>query len=140
MADSRDVDVYKTADPVGGANSTNRGEPLATEDEQDEVRESDEKHAGFTETKSAAEARPAIGERLTSYATSASGASAITASHVELKQKPWYKTPNPLKWGTIPAVPTERTVSREVTAGFFSLLTFQWMAPVMSVSTSWPYI
>jgi len=140
MADSREVAEYRSTDPVAAANSTNRDELLATEEEKDEVCDDDEderRQAGFAETKSAAEARPAvaIGEPLTSYATSACGASATTASHVELQKKPWYKNPNPLKWGKVPPVPKERIVSREYDAGFFSRLIFQWMAPVMSVST-----
>lgn len=34
-----------------------------------------------------------------------------------------------------PPYPSERTVSPEYTAGIFSRLTFQWMSPMMSVST-----
>lgn len=34
-----------------------------------------------------------------------------------------------------PSYPSERTVSPEYTAGIFSRLTFQWMSPMMSVST-----
>ncbi|PGH17822.1 hypothetical protein AJ80_04644 [Polytolypa hystricis UAMH7299] len=43
----------------------------------------------------------------------------------------WYRRLNPLRLRKIPPVPTERTVSREYTAGFFSRITFQWMAPLM---------
>lgn len=51
----------------------------------------------------------------------------------EEKKKPWHKKLNPLRWGAPPPVPTERKVSREYQAGFFSMLTFQWMAPLMTV-------
>lgn len=138
--------------PAAAVNSTNREEPIAVDSEQDSrARESDEKterderdtdfekaeshesDAGFEKTKSAAEAKP-IGEPLAPYATSASGASATTTVPTVAAKKPWYKTPNPMKWGSIPPIPTERGVSREATAGWFSLLTFQWMAPVMTVS------
>lgn len=37
-----------------------------------------------------------------------------------------------------PSYPSERTVSPEYTAGIFSRLTFQWMSPMMSVSTDPP--
>ncbi|KAI9852566.1 MAG: hypothetical protein M1824_001855 [Vezdaea acicularis] len=47
------------------------------------------------------------------------------------KKKKWYKRLNPLKWGEKPPVPEERTVSREYGASFLSMLTFQWMAPIM---------
>ncbi|KAI1438241.1 ABC transporter family protein [Xylaria sp. CBS 124048] len=63
-----------------------------------------------------------------------------TTSHsvpVETKRV-WYKTPNPLMWGTIPPVPKERLVSREASAGFFSRLTFQWMAPFMNAGYKRP--
>lgn len=50
------------------------------------------------------------------------------------KKKKWYKRLNPLKWGEKPPVPEERTVSREYGASFLSMLTFQWMAPIMRVS------
>lgn len=71
-------------------------------------------------------------EQTKSYATSAV---TRTDSHVDAAQekKPWYKNINPLRWGKIPAVPTERTVSREYYASFLSLVYFQWMAPMMSV-------
>jgi ATP-binding cassette subfamily C (CFTR/MRP) protein 1 len=68
-----------------------------------------------------------------SYATTASGLSASeTESTKEVEQKPWYKKLNPLKWGPPPPVPKERIPSREYTAGFLSMMTFQWMAPLMS--------
>ena len=143
-------------DPAPVVNSTGRDEPLAVDDEQGRrARESDEKterderdtdfekaeshesDAGFEKTKTAAEAKP-IGEPLAPYATSASGASAATTVPTVAAKKPWYKTPNPMKWGSIPPIPTERGVSREATAGWFSLLTFQWMAPVMTVSAQCP--
>jgi ATP-binding cassette, subfamily C (CFTR/MRP), member 1 len=54
------------------------------------------------------------------------------------KKKKWYKRLNPLKRSIKPPVPQERQVSREYTAGFFSLLTFQWMAPLMSVGYQRP--
>lgn len=49
-------------------------------------------------------------------------------------KKPWYKKLNPLKRGTAIPVPADRKVSNEYGANLFSLLTFQWMAPLMKVS------
>jgi hypothetical protein len=47
----------------------------------------------------------------------------------------WTKL-NPLRRGAPPPVPAERiAVSPEYTAGFFSLLTFSWMTPLISVRT-----
>ncbi len=55
-------------------------------------------------------------------------------------RKPWYRTPNPLQWGRVPPVPSssERIVSREHGASFFSRLTFQWMTPIMSTGYKRP--
>lgn len=76
-------------------------------------------------------ARPEL-KATKSHATDTSVAT--TSANRQPESKPWYKTPNPLRWGGVPPVPEERIVSREYKAGFFSQLTFQWMAPLMSVS------
>jgi hypothetical protein len=70
--------------------------------------------------------------------TCATTASAVTRpeSQAPPKKKPWYKTPNPLRWGKIPPVPEARTVSREYNAPFLSLVYFQWIAPIMSVGSA----
>jgi ATP-binding cassette subfamily C (CFTR/MRP) protein 1 len=68
-----------------------------------------------------------------SYATGTSAVSAASERE-KLEQKPWYKQPNPLRWGKIPPVPGERKEPPEYKAGFFNLLFFQWMAPLMQVS------
>lgn len=46
----------------------------------------------------------------------------------------WYRRLNPLRWQTPPPVPDERTASREYGASFFSIVSFQWMSPLMRVS------
>ncbi|KAF2474597.1 multidrug resistance-associated protein 5 [Lindgomyces ingoldianus] len=53
-------------------------------------------------------------------------------------KKKWYKRMNPLKWGAKPPIPDSRQVCREYNAGWFSLLTFQWMAPLMTVGYQRP--
>ncbi|KAI0120047.1 P-loop containing nucleoside triphosphate hydrolase protein [Nemania sp. FL0031] len=79
-------------------------------------------------------------KRTQSYATDASTITRTTtrASVPVTPKKPWYKTPNPLLWGSIPPVPKEKQESREATASFFSKLTFQWMAPLMNVGYKRP--
>ncbi|KKA28465.1 hypothetical protein TD95_002534 [Thielaviopsis punctulata] len=57
------------------------------------------------------------------------------AKHVP---KPWFKRLNPLRMGTPPPIPETRIPSREATAGFLSLLTFQWMTPLMTVGYKRP--
>lgn len=51
-------------------------------------------------------------------------------------KRPWSERLNPLKKKTKPPVPEQRQISLEYYASFWSLLTFQWMAPIMSVSKS----
>jgi hypothetical protein len=41
---------------------------------------------------------------------------------------------NPFKSLKKPIVPLHRQICPEHTAGFFSLLTFSWLSPIMSVS------
>ena len=49
-------------------------------------------------------------------------------------RRKWYRRLNLLRPGKKPEIPETRQVSREYHAGFLSVLTFQWMAPLMSVS------
>ena len=49
-------------------------------------------------------------------------------------EQKWYSRLNPLNWREIPPVPEERRVSREYTASICSVLTFQWISPLMRVS------
>ncbi|OCL11568.1 hypothetical protein AOQ84DRAFT_229156 [Glonium stellatum] len=53
-------------------------------------------------------------------------------------RKKWYQRLNLLKRRKKPSVPEVRQVSREYHAGFFSLMTFQWMAPLMSIGYQRP--
>jgi ATP-binding cassette, subfamily C (CFTR/MRP), member 1 len=70
-----------------------------------------------------------------SFATETSAVTrSVTGQTGTETRKPWYKTPNPLRWGAVPPVPEERQKSREHGASFWSVLTFQWMAPLMNVS------
>jgi len=79
------------------------------------------------------EKRPQIAHTK-SYATTNSGMtrSDSNVTTPPVVNKPWYKQPNPLRWGGIPPVPEVREVSREYTASFFSLVYFQWIAPIMA--------
>ncbi|KAJ1329416.1 ATP-binding cassette subfamily C (CFTR/MRP) member 1 [Microdochium nivale] len=79
--------------------------------------------------------------RTQSYATDASTITRTATRQLNVhpgSDKPWYKTPNPLRWGKVPPIPEERQVSREHGAGFWSKLTFQWMAPIMDVGYKRP--
>jgi ATP-binding cassette, subfamily C (CFTR/MRP), member 1 len=124
MAEPSEEKEYKTTDPIGDSNSTNRAESLTAE-----VDPSDSKE---TTLKNIVRTRSPL-EHSKSYVTTTSVVSGVTESSIEVKQKPWYKTLNPMKWGAPPPVPQMRQVSREYTANFLSLMTFQWMAPLMTV-------
>jgi ATP-binding cassette, subfamily C (CFTR/MRP), member 1 len=72
-----------------------------------------------------------------SAATGATGLTTTTTTAGVQAKKPWYKNLNPLRWRPPPPVPKERTPSREHKAGFWSQVTFQWMAPLMNVSVDY---
>jgi ABC-type multidrug transport system fused ATPase/permease subunit len=55
------------------------------------------------------------------------------APDVVVQKKKWYRRLNPMRLQKIPSVPTERSVSREYGASFFSIISFQWMSPLMKV-------
>ena len=67
-----------------------------------------------------------------SAATDASSMKEVTAGDL-VKKSRWNKV-NPLRWGKVPPIPDEKITSKEYNAGFFSLLTFQWMSSLMTVS------
>lgn len=69
-----------------------------------------------------------------SYATDTSAATGATGvlQDSEQQKRRWYSKMNPLRWGKVPPIPDEPVVSREGAAGFWSLLTFTWMAPLMT--------
>jgi ATP-binding cassette, subfamily C (CFTR/MRP), member 1 len=72
-------------------------------------------------------------EKVVSTATTRTEASAITEKTVAQSKQPWHRRWNPLRRGKVPPVPEERGVSREYHASFLSLVTFQWINPMMLV-------
>lgn len=87
--------------------------------------------------------RPAV-ERTRSNWTTTTGTSAATSIAEQEspadppRKRTWGEIINPLKRKNLPPVPKERLPSREYKASFFSMLTFQWMAPLMSVGYQRP--
>lgn len=123
------AEEWKTTDPAGAAVTTINNEPLDPNGEKDviELTSSDDGESDKEVAK-----RPGL-ETQKSYATTASGVSRVTSNAQIVQKKPFYKKLNPLRWGDIPPVPQEREISHEYGAGFWSLLVFQWMRPLMSV-------
>ncbi|RDW64813.1 ABC transporter-1 [Coleophoma cylindrospora] len=131
-------DEYKSADPLGAANTTIRDDIVdaePSEKEYSEVRTHDNRDMvssnGSEPGGDAIDEKPSKIQPIQSHATDAS-ALTRTDSHVEPEKKPWHKKLNPLRWGGIPPVPETRKVSREYNAPFLSLVYFQWVAPLMT--------
>ena len=85
------------------------------------------------------EKRPDAHRTITAASAALSALSTDAALTLREKpKKPWYKRLNPLKWGKEPPVPSKRTISPEYYAGFWSLLTFQWMSTIMTTGYKRP--
>ncbi|KAL2162634.1 hypothetical protein VTH06DRAFT_6470 [Thermothelomyces fergusii] len=113
--------------------SSSRGAPLAGNGEQEGLGEGED---GLRRTETAPDkTEDADGRHELNRLGTAVTATSITSAAATNKlpeQKPWYKQPNPLRWGGIPPVPKEREVCPEYKAGFFSSLLFGWIGPLMS--------
>ena len=116
---------YASTDPVGAVNQTHSSEPVDTEPLQYVGSDSD-----VSSSHQAQKTEAQLDVHRTVTATTI--ASTFSAESQTKEKKPWYKRLNPLKRSVKPPVPKERTISREHGASFLSLLTFQWMAPLMS--------
>ncbi|KAK7432766.1 ATP-binding cassette transporter yor1 [Neonectria magnoliae] len=107
-----------------------------TDLEEDRIEEKDDKENGNISHFKSVEDDDDESKGSELRVTRTSASVATTATHAttqpESKKKAWHKKLNPLRWGSPPPVPQEKLPSREKKAGFFSLLTFQWMAPLMT--------
>ncbi|KAF4626249.1 hypothetical protein G7Y89_g11911 [Cudoniella acicularis] len=125
------------SDPAGALESTHLDEPL---DDHNEEKDFVDITSGGPSSQSGSdngfnekETRATVNQTK-SHATDASALTNTDSNAKEpAKSKPWYKQPNPLRWGGIPPVPQTRTPSREYSAPFLSLVYFQWVAPLMAV-------
>ena len=127
---------FASTDPVGAAHQTTEPEPVATEPlkyVESDLSESSSDQENNEKEKD----RPEVSRTLTANTTTSTMTAESIANEVKRK-KPWYKRLNPLKKSVKPPIPKERTTSREYGASFLSLLTFQWMAPLMSTGYQRP--
>jgi len=131
MADPGQEKEYgRPGDPVADTDIAHQDEPVDVDGKEKEYQAiNPEKDAGSSGNE--AKSRAAL-QQTKSYATTASAVSQTSEAIPE--KKPWYKTVNPLRWGTPPPVPETRGVSREYTASFLSMVYFGWVGPLMSVS------
>lgn len=115
-------------------------EPLETAKVDDDLRESQQQHIHNHDGLHKSQSRRGNLSRLQSSTSGVSSFSeelSSTKSSTVVRKK-WYKRLNPLKWGKKPPVPETREVSAEYRAGLLSRITFQWMAPLMVVSSTLP--
>ena len=124
---------YASTDPVGAAHETTEQEPVALEPLQYSGSDSDGSAFDLEKQKSHLEAK-----RTLTTATTTSTLTVPPSVNEPGEKKPWYKRLNPLKRSQKPPVPKTRIISREYEASFFSLLTFQWMAPLMNIGYQRP--
>ena len=126
---------FALTDPGGQINETTQPEPATTEplqyvvsDSDQSLSEQEEKEKGKRQGLSRAITATTLASTLTTEST----------TDQRREKKSWYKRLNPLKRSRKPPVPKERQISREYGASFLSLLTFQWMAPLMSTGYQRP--
>jgi hypothetical protein len=129
---------FKELDPVGvGANTTAHDEPVASPRGQsppDSISSSDDADKYYDNEKHPGKVAQGTEEALSRKQTNATGITDMTdvTEAPEMKKRTWSQRLNPLKRNP-PPVPKERGISREYTAGLFSLLTWTWVTPLMSV-------
>ncbi|EGO60393.1 hypothetical protein NEUTE1DRAFT_75410 [Neurospora tetrasperma FGSC 2508] len=104
------------------------------DDEIEEAHRSDEDVEKIAIGSSVVEENDEKRAELNRMRTNATNTSVTTAAtiHPHVKPKPWYKQPNPLRWGKIAPIPETRRPSPEYNAGFFRSLFFSWMGPLMT--------
>lgn len=129
---------WRANDQIGAANSTNHEEPIATEPLQ---RVGTEKELNV-ETQMDPEAEDSekqingntISRETSGTETSENGSDTKSEKREPVKRS-WGERLNPLKTKHKPPVPAERQPSREYGANILSIITFQWISPLMRVST-----
>lgn len=127
---------YASTDPVAATQETTEHEPVATEFPRLQYVASESDQSSSDHEKKHDESEDV--HRTTTAATTTSSMTVDSTTNEPRTKKPWYKRLNPLKRSVKPPIPTERRISREYGASFFSLLTFQWMAPLMSTGYQRP--
>lgn len=126
---------YASTDPVGAAHATNDAEPVATASVPSADSDSDLSSSDHSKQKEQ-EGQEHASRTLTTTTTTSS--MTVESQIGSPEKKSWYRRLNPFKRSTKPPVPKERRISPEYGASFFSLLTFQWMAPLMSMGYQRP--
>ena len=129
---------WQANDQIAAANSTNHPEPIATEP-LTRVGTEKELNAETQIELDSGGSEKHVHENTISRTDSAVSETSGDDSDVksekkELPKRSWGERLNPLKSKHKPPVPSERQQSREHGANIFSIITFQWIAPLMKVS------
>jgi ATP-binding cassette subfamily C (CFTR/MRP) protein 1 len=133
MAHAGEEKDMKELDSVGIATNSEIHPDLVARDRDDS---SEDEVAIFDHEKTAAHHEKDLAHttELTRHRTDATGVTSISeAAEPGTETRTRWKRWNPLKRKP-PPIPKTRGVSREYTASFWSMLTFQWVTPIMSVS------
>ncbi|TKA68436.1 hypothetical protein B0A49_08545 [Cryomyces minteri] len=141
MAAPMEEKAWTSTDGVGAPMSTNRSEPVATEPlervgTEKELNAETEADKGYQHEKQVE--RGGFARTQSSLTSTSDGVDEAKSVDRKGEKKKWTRWLNPFKRSNKPPVPSERIVSREYQAGFLSLLTFQWMAPLMDVGYQRP--
>lgn len=115
--------IYLPADPEGAALEPVAIQPMPASKSEDEPSSIDPEKLPLPDV-----------TRVTTQNTVTSALTVESKTFDPKVGRPWYKYLNPLTYGATIPVPKERSISREYNANFLSLLTFQWMAPIMKAS------
>ena len=139
MSTPGDVTAWQANDPIGAANSTNHEEPVATEPLQI-VGTEKELNAETRRDLEADDSEKHVNDKTITRESSGTETSEDDSDAQSEKRAPekrsWGERFNPLKSKHKPPVPTERQPSREYGANIFSIITFQWISPLMRVGIS----
>ncbi|KAI9668256.1 MAG: hypothetical protein M1821_001076 [Bathelium mastoideum] len=133
---------WQANDQIAAANSTNHAEPVATEPLQRVGTEKDLEvttQVDLASGDSGKRVREKNVIRTPSATTEVSeSGSDIKSDRKRLQKRSWGERLNPLKSKHKPPVPSERQPSREYSANIFSIITFQWISPLMRVGYQRP--
>ncbi len=127
---------YASTDPIGAAHQTIEPEPVTMGPMQMQYTGSESDLSSSEHEKKDIE--PDDVHRTYTATTTTSSVTVESTTNGPGEKIAWYKRLNPLRRSVKPPIPKERRISREYGASFFSLLTFQWMAPLMSTGYQRP--
>ncbi|KAK3067378.1 ATP-binding cassette transporter yor1, partial [Teratosphaeriaceae sp. CCFEE 6253] len=132
-AHAGNITTERPLEVVSSESSTNEEKIVdkeAVEDSASSSNDDDEKERNIV--------RPAAERTQSTWTTTSVATSVAAQEELPPRKQTWSEKLNPLKHKTLPPIPDHRIPSREHQAGFFSLVYFQWMAPLMSVGYQRP--